>query len=284
MSNTVYQIVTDRIIHLLEEGVCPWRRPWKAMLAQNLVSHKPYQGINSLILNSLAYESPYWLTFKQAKEQGGNVKKGEHGTPIIFWRWLEKEREDGEKDTFPMLRYYTVFNVSQCEGLEGKTPEITVAREIVPCERVISSYGDGPAIHLDGGDKAFYQPSTDSVHMPKRESFESTESYYSVLFHELVHSTGHQKRLGRFESPDQFLFASTSYSKEELVAEMGASFLCGETGISSDLSNAASYIQSWLSVLRSPKNSKLIVEAAGKAQKAADYILDRKANREGGEA
>ena len=108
MAETVYQIVTDRIIHLLEEGVCPWRRPWKATPAQNLVSRRPYQGINSLVLNSLAFDSPYWVTFKQAKDLDGNVKRGEHGTAVIFWKWLERETEDGQPDTFPILRYYTI--------------------------------------------------------------------------------------------------------------------------------------------------------------------------------
>ncbi len=276
MASTVYQIVTDRIINLLEQGVCPWRRPWKSTLAQNLVSRKPYQGINSLVLNSLAFESPYWATFKQAKDLGGNVKRGEHGTPIIFWKWLERESEAGKAEKFPMLRYYTVFNAAQCEGLADKLPGTpAAAREILPCESVIASYQGGPGIQIDGGDRAFYRPSTDSVHMPARESFESAESWYSVLFHELTHSTGHEKRLARFESPDQFLFASSSYSKEELVAEMGAAFLCGETGISRDLENSAAYIESWLRVLRQSKNSRLIVEAAGKAQKAADLILGR---------
>jgi len=282
MASTVYQIVTDRIIKLLEQGVCPWRRPWKSTLAQNLVSRNPYQGINSLVLNSLAFDSPYWLTFKQARDFGGNVKRGEHGTPVIFWKWLEREAADGKRETFPMLRYYTVFNVGQCEGLADKLPGTpAAAREILPCESVIASYRDGPGIHVDGGDRAFYQPSTDSVHMPRRESLESPESWYSILFHELTHSTGHEKRLARFESPDQFLFASTSYSKEELVAEMGAAFLCGETGVSRTLENSAAYLESWMRALRQSKNSRLIVEAAGKAQKAADLILGRKIGQDG---
>jgi antirestriction protein ArdC len=241
-------------------------------------------GINSFVLNSLAFDSPYWLTFKQAKDLGGNVKRGEHGTPVIFWKWLDREKDDGKRETFPMLRYYTVFNAAQCEGLADKLPGTPATREILPCESVIASYRDGPGIHIDGGDRAFYRPSTDSVHMPARESFESPESWYSILFHELTHSTGHEKRLARFEGPDQFLFASTSYSKEELVAEMGAAFLCGETGISQDVENSAAYLASWLRALRQSKNSRLIVEAAGKAQKAADLILGRKIGEEGSAA
>ncbi|MBN1444426.1 MAG: antirestriction protein ArdC, partial [Planctomycetes bacterium] len=164
-------------------------------------------------------------------------------------------------------------------------PEAAPTREPVPPHPVVARYvaSGGPDFRIGSGG-AFYRPADDSVHVPAPGAFESPDAYHSTVFHELVHSTGHKKRLGRFESPEQFEFASASYSREELVAELGAAFLCGECGISRTLENSASYLDAWLRVLRQPKNSRLIVEAAGKAQKAADFVLARDAYTEGGES
>src|SRR5688572_16070028 len=166
MAETVYSIVTERITQLLERGVCPWRRPWRSTLAQNLVSRRAYQGLNSLVLNALAYEAPYWLTFKQARDLGGAVRRGEHGTPVIFWKLLEREGEKG-RESFPVLRYFTVFNVTQCDGLGGRVPAVPDVRATVEQGPVVAGYlGCQPGLALrHGGDRAFYRASDDSVTM-----------------------------------------------------------------------------------------------------------------------
>jgi antirestriction protein ArdC len=276
-----YQIMTDRIVGLLEQGVVPWRRPWKqlgGLMPQNLKSKKAYRGVNVFWLACAGYGSPYWVTFKQAKALGGSVRKGEKGFPVIFWKWLEREDEDtGKSRRIPMLRYYTVFNVEQCEGIEDKVPQIDTDEpvEFEPierCEQIVESFS-GPSVRT-GDSRAYYVPSTDLVNMPKRELFETAESYYSVLFHELGHSTGHESRLGREGITDATMFGSHKYSKEELVAEMTAAFLSGHCAIdSATVENSAAYIQGWLKKLRN--DTKLLVSAAAQAQKAADLILGR---------
>lgn len=279
--NDAYQIMTDRICTLLERGEIPWRRPWHqngGLMPMNLKSRKEYRGINPLLLACAGYSSPYWLTYKQASELGGQVRKGEHGYPVVFWKWLDgKDRETGESKRIPLLRYYTVFNTAQCDGLDGKVPDLASERvtfqPIERCESVVAGYQGRPQIHT-GGDRAFYRPSTDSVTMPPRESFTSAEGYYNVLFHELGHSTGHASRLKREGITDPVMFGSHDYSKEELVAEMTAAFLCGHCAIdNATVENSAAYIQSWLRALRN--NKSLLVSAAAQAQKAADLILGR---------
>jgi antirestriction protein ArdC len=274
-----YQIITDRICTILERGEIPWRRPWSQehAMPQNLVSRKEYRGINPLILSCAGYVQPYWLTYKQAKTLGGEVRKGEHGFPVVFWKWLDgKDRETGERKRIPLLRYYTVFNVGQCDGLDEKVPARPAPNpipQIERCEAVIAGYKTPPKIRT-GEDRAYYRPSTDLVNMPPRETFRDAESYYSVLFHELGHSTGHADRLKRQGITDTVMFGSHDYSKEELVAEMTAAFLSGHCGIDSiTVENSAAYIKSWLKSLRNDKS--LLVSAAAQAQKAADHILGR---------
>jgi len=270
----VYEIVTEKIIKQLESGVAPWRKPWTTLAPMNMVSKRPYTGINVLLLASQGYASPCWLTYKQAAKIGKHVKKGEHGSLVVFWKideYSKANKETGELEnrSSAMLRYYTVFNASQGEGLESlnlgtnKTP-------IETCERILAGFQNAPM--LEQGDRASYAPSRDVVTMPARGSFSSIEAYYATLFHELTHSTGHSSRLDRpgFDAPVHF--GSESYSREELVAELGASMLCGFAGIDpSLLDNSASYLQSWISKLRG--DSKLIVQAASAAQKATKLIL-----------
>lgn len=278
-----YQIMTDRICALLEKGEIPWRRPWKqsgGLMPQNLRSRKEYRGINPLLLACAGYSSPYWLTYKQASELGGQVRKGESGFPVVFWKWLDgKDRDTGEAKRIPLLRYYTVFNVAQCDGLDGKVPDHGIDPgaafdPIERCERVVSGYSGAPEIR-SGGDRACYSPARDLVMMPERTAFSTAESYYSVLFHELGHSTGHASRLKRDGITDTVMFGSHEYSKEELVAEMTAAFLSGHCAIDGQtVENSAAYIQSWLKKLRNDKS--MIVSAAAQAQKAADLILGKR--------
>jgi len=279
MESKVYQVITDRIVGLLEKGTIPWRKPWAGGGSpRNLCSGKEYRGVNVFLLSATAFSAPWWLTFNQAKDRGGSVKKGEHGFPVIYFQMLEKEdaSKPRGKARIPLLRYYTVFNVGQCEGIEA--PEVKLRPDVAPieaCERVVPYYPSPPHI-VHGEPRAYYQPSTDRINLPERRLFDSAEEYYCTLFHELGHSTGHDKRLGRKGITDPVMFGSHGYSKEELVAEMTAAFLCGHCGIeNATLDNSAAYIAGWLRKLRDDR--KLVIEAAAQAQKAADLILGRRA-------
>lgn len=282
----VYQIVTDRITEALEKGTVPWHKPWAGGDAGgpcNLVSKKHYRGVNPFLLAMRGYGSPYWMTYKQAQAKGGNVRKGEKGTPVIFWKWLEKiDEKTGKKKRIPLLRYYTVFNVEQTDGVEFPKPEEIVVKEFKPiesAEKIADSYPGAPTVEHKQ-QRAFYRQDTDAVNMPKRETFETPEEYYSVLFHEFTHSTGHASRLDRETLVDMAAFGSTNYSKEELVAEMGAAMLCGVAGIENrTVDNSAAYIQGWIDKLRG--DSKLLVRAAAQAQKAADHVRGIKFEQKG---
>ena len=284
----IYQIVTDRIIHSLKAGVIPWEKPWKTPhfhggpFPRNFCTGKPYRGVNVLLLWSSPYSSPFWLTFKQAQELKGTVRKGEKGTQIVFYKQLQNRKSDekatGEKqERAPfVLCYYTVFNVEQCDGLT--LPQIdqpATADEIETdetCEAIVTGWTNRPALHLTSEReyRAYYRPSTDSVHMPARSRFVDAPHFYSTLFHELVHSTGHESRLNRTFGAG---FGDELYSKEELIAEMGAAFLCAIAGIGNEHTdrNTTAYIQNWISQLQ--EDNRLIVQAAANAQKAVDSIL-----------
>jgi len=285
-----YQVVTDRIVSLLEQGTVPWQKPWQSghLLPRNLISQREYRGVNVFLLHAMSFESPYWLTFNQAKELGGNVKRGEKACPVVFWKWLDVE-ERGEKERVPFLRYYSVFNLAQCEGIPaGKIPSLNGSKRdhcaITEAERIFAAMPKRPEVK-HGLDRAYYSPGGDFVGMPAPESFRSGEDYYSVLFHELTHSTGHESRLNRKgvsgSDGEWSAFGSTPYAKEELVAEMGAAFLCGQAGIvERTLNNSASYVASWLQRLKDDR--RLVVQAAAQAQKAADFILAKTYGEESG--
>ncbi|TKJ41180.1 hypothetical protein CEE37_05815 [candidate division LCP-89 bacterium B3_LCP] len=276
-----YQVITDRICDLLEKEEIPWQKPWNAGndMPRNLVSGKEYRGINPFLLASMRFTSPYWLTFKQANDLSGGIKAGEKGTPVVFWKWIEREDEvTGEVDKIPFLRYYTVFNLTQTVGIpEDKIPALTEeTKEFKPietAERIVAGMPRRPEIqHVES--QAYYRPSADLVNMPKKKLFKSDEEYYSTLFHELTHSTGHENRLNRKGITELQGYGSHSYSKEELCAELGSAFLCGESGIVERvIDNSAGYIQGWLKRLRSDK--KFLVQAASQGQKAADFILNK---------
>ena len=220
------------------------------------------------------YSSPYWVTFKQAKERGGTVRKGERGTQVVLWKPVRKNVEvDGanEDRSFLLMRTFTVFNVEQCDGVE--TPEVEPLPERDPieaCESIVIGYLDGPSIS-HGGNRACYAPALDAVRMPERGQFKSSEHYYGTLFHELAHSTGHESRLNRDTLIAPKPFGSEDYSKEELVAEFAAAFLRGQAGIELDVEHSAGYLQHWIKVLKDDR--KLLVSAAAQAQKASDRVL-----------
>jgi len=273
----VYEIITSRIIEKLEAGIIPWHKPWHSVegMPKNLITKKEYRGINVFLLAMQRYESPYWLSFKQAQDLGGNVKKDEKGTPVVFWNWLNQIDDEGNEKNIPFMRYYTVYNVAQCENIdESKIPAIAAIHNdfdhIAGCEAIIANMPNCPEIQ-QGKQRASYNPLSDIISIPRFDSFDTAEEFYSTLYHEAIHSTGSAKRLNRFNK-DISHFGDCEYSKEELVAEMGAAFLCGFAGIENiTINNSVAYIQGWLKVLKEDK--KLVIMAAAQAQKAADYIL-----------
>jgi antirestriction protein ArdC len=275
--NDVYAEVTDRIVAALEQGVVPWRKPWRSLGGPRNLNGRPYRGINVFLLELAGFGDPRWGTFNAVKAAGGSVRKGEKGTRIILWKPVRRRGEDenGEQQngSYLLLKEYTVFNAEQCDGL----PELdTVEHEqVASADEVVLGYIDGPTLNY-GGDRAYYSPTLDQVTVPHLGQFESADAYYQTLYHELVHSTGHESRLKRTEWT---AFGSETYSREELVAELGAAMLCGVAGIQPQYEQSAAYIASWKSKLED--DPKLIVQAAAAAQKAADRILGTKfENRE----
>jgi len=279
----VYEVITARIVEMLENGTVPWRKPWSANGGEprNLLSGKAYRGLNVFLLSAMGFASPYWLTYRQATERGGSVKKGSKGCPVIFWKWNERkdatdQTPDNDSDRrAPILRYYTVFNVEQCEGIALPAEAARTFEPIAECERIVRSIANGPRIDQQGS-QAFYRPSSDTVVTPRPELFDSAPLFYSVLFHELTHSTGHSSRLARKGITDVAMFGSHEYSREELIAEMGAAFLCGAAGVeAATLQDSSSYLANWIAVLKG--DARMVVTAGAAAQKAADLILGRAA-------
>ena len=273
----IYSEVTNRIMEQMEEGIIPWQKPWVACgKAISRTTGKPYSLLNQMLLG----RPGEYLTFKQCQEAGGKVKKGEKSQMVVFWKWIETEDEEtGEKKEVPFLRYYNVFHIDQCEGVTAKHtaetafPDGAAADEAA--QAIISDYLSREKVRLSHqeGDRAFYRPATDEIVLPLLRQFRSTAEYYSTAFHEITHSTGHEKRLNRLEKIA--FFGSDAYSKEELVAEIGAATLVSHAGLetSGSLRNNAAYIQNWLSVLKEDK--RFIVSAAGKAEKAVNLILNQ---------
>ena len=277
MNTKSYDRITERIVALLEQGAVPWHKPWqvKTGLPRNLITERPYRGINTFLLLAMSYESPHWLTFRQAIELGGNVKKGEKSCPVVFWKPYEvTNKQSGEVEKkIPLLRLYHVFNVAQCEGLKNVPARAETALTVTKPAEIVSQMPQPPVIK-HGMTKAFYSPSEDCVGMPERERFNTEDSYHATLFHELVHSTGSEKRLNRVSITERNGYGTDPYCKEELIAELGSTFLCGHAGIvERTIDNSAAYLSGWLTKLKS--DGTLIVYAAAQAQKAADYILGR---------
>jgi antirestriction protein ArdC len=277
MKLTIYETVTLTILNSLNSGVVPWRKPWHsdATLPTSLATGKPYRGINSFLLGITPYSDHRWLTFKQVQERGGQVKKGAKSTMVVFWKhWQPPSESDESKKQIPVLRYFHVFNVEQCDGLDipelYRPKPLNEPQRIEMAELLVQSMPNPPSI-AEGGTSAWYRPSDDHVQMPPLSTFENSDSYYATLMHELGHSTGHESRLNRKEVTGNIHFGSGDYSKEELVAELTSAFCCATVGLDNSLlDNAASYINGWLKVLKG--DPKAMVIAAAQAQKAADYI------------
>ena len=299
-TNKQYQAVVKHIIAALEQGTTPWRKPWEAPrrgynpnIHHNAISGKAYRGMNPWSLEAVAltggYTSKLWLTLNQANKAGGKVKAGEKGTAVYFWKFDQgtkivpdtKTGEDVEKkQSHVTLRMYYVFNLEQTENVKlPKRYTKIQEEEEEPCDvvelaqAIADGYvgNGGPSLAHDGYDRAYYRPSNDSIHLPERVQFEGADEYYSTLFHELGHSTGHASRLDRHNNQLQHSFGSESYSKEELVAEFTSALLCAQSGIDNTLDNSTAYIAGWLRQLKS--DPSIAILAAGKAQAAADHIL-----------
>lgn len=273
----IYEEITNRIIKQLESGKIPWHKPWNGVVsgAYNRVSKKPYSMLNQMLL---MHDGEY-ATYKQWSDLGGKVKKGEKAEMVVFWKMFQvEETKDGkiEKKTIPLLKYINVFHVSQIDGVEPKDLKPVEHNPVEEAEKIKNDYVRRENIRIEEleSDRAFYSPLNDYIQVPCKEQFKDIMEFYSTLFHEMVHSTGHRDRLGRLDVGVKFAgFGSTEYSKEELVAEIGSAFLMNHIGIETPKTfhNSAAYIQSWLEVLRN--DNKFIVSASGKAEKAMKYIL-----------
>ena len=278
MKKDVYEMVTDRIIEQLEQGVIPWEKPWGGVIdgAYNRISKKPYSLLNQMLLQ----HSGEYATFKQWSELGGHIRKGEKSEIVVFWKLqpYEDENADGEKiiKQIPLLRYYNVFHVSQVDGIEPKELDLNEFEPIEEAERIKTEYMTREHLKIleKLTDKAFYTPAFDYIQVPCKEQYQNVEEFYSTLFHEMVHSTGHKSRLDREDVKDCMYFGSENYSKEELTAELGSAFLVNLLGIETKKSfrNSSAYIQGWLGRLSCDK--KFIVSASSKAEKAVKYIMN----------
>ena len=270
----IYAIISDKMIAEMEKGIIPWKKPW--MASGMAISHstgKPYSLLNQMLLG----RPGEYVSFNQVRAEGGSIRKGEKASIVVFWKFLEKEDEEtGETTQIPFLRYYSVFHIDQCEGIKAKYQQKLgeTANADETADKIISEYAEreGVTIENQDGNAAYYQPALDRIVLPLMKQFADTSEYYSTCFHECVHSTGHMKRLARLDAPAHF--GSESYSKEELIAELGSAALVHHCKLEtpSSFRNSAAYLQNWLSVLKNDK--RFIVSAAGKAEKAVNFILE----------
>jgi len=287
----LYQLVTDKIMALLEKGVAPWRQTWSSYgLARNYVSGKTYNGINKIMMNNTIHPIPYFLSFKQAKALNGTIKKGAKGEMVFYFNVFYKDANNktvSEEEAKALkaagqevkrrstLRYFNVFNVADIEGIEFRIPEVALKEneQIEKCERIIKDMPNPPTFKNINANDAYYNALQDYINMPDIKQFTTSAEYYTTLFHETIHSTGHKDRLSRKGITEPNKFGSIPYSQEELVAEMGAAFLSAEAGINyaEIVENNAAYLQGWLKKLKEDK--RFIFRTAAKAQQAARYIL-----------
>lgn len=287
--NLAYNKVTEKIIEAIKNGTCPWQRGWLRNPARSHNDGREYSFLNQILLNC---EGGEWLTFNQVSNLGGKVKKGEHGSVVLFYGFKEEtlkdengneildEKGNPRKKRTPIPRYYYVFEVGQCEGIERKyAPELKAHDPVKEAEEMISNYLSlNPELRITERvcNKAYYSPSDDAIVVPEKGQFDDVRNFYSTLFHEMVHSTMKKNRCDRKDSKGAF--GSEKYSKEELVAEIGAVFLCDYVGIEGVFDNSAAYLQGWLKALEN--DATLIVSAASKAEKAVNFILRK--GEEGG--
>lgn len=269
------EIILEQIIAAMEAGTLDWTRTWSGTggLPRNYVSKKPYRGINMLIAMWSEFKSPFWLTYKQAADLGGHVRAGEKATKIVFWKPTEyADKQTGEMKEGVVLRYSNVFNAEQIDGIDFPVPE-SKNKEMADLTHITGLAAKiGVDLQHSTSDRAFYNPSRDFIHLPEQVQFNTDADYAHTFLHELVHSTGHESRTGRLKkNRETFDSFNHSYAYEELVAELGQSFLCADLGVRPDIHNSAAYIQGWAKRLK--QEPDLLFKAAGAAQKAIDFIF-----------
>lgn len=266
----IHQEITDKIIAEMQKGNMPWVKPWSGKggnnMPRNAVSKRAYSGANVILLWLTPYEQQEWLTYKQAQELGGNVKKGEKGTHICYAATYQaKDKETGEEKTFPVLKSYTVFNIAQCENINIKDKQVSVNpdKRDADCQDFLAST---QAIIRHGESRAYYSSSKDFIMLPDFDTFNCSNNYYAVALHELVHWSGHEQRCNRIFGKR---FGDKAYAAEELVAEIGAAFMCAEFGFDAMTQHVA-YVQSWIEMLKD--DPKAFITAASKASAAVEYL------------
>lgn len=276
----IYSAVTARIIAALEQGVIPWHKPWTGGNTGciSYATGKPYSLLNHILLGGVSGE---YATYKQIQQQGGHVRRGEKAHMVVFWKFLRVvDEETQEEKEVPYLKYISVFHLSQCEGVSPRwavsVAPVSTLQPDAAADAIVQDYinRSGVRLTVTESDRAFYRPSTDEVVVPQLSQYQNVAEYYSTVFHELTHSTGHHSRLNRIA--DIAAFGSHEYSKEELCAELGAAFLNNHCGLETDASfrNSTGYIQGWLKALKDDK--RLIITAAGAAEKAVNLVLNRR--------
>jgi antirestriction protein ArdC len=309
LKNDVYQKVADRLIEMIDNNVIPWRKPWKqtaedgGSMFEACVSYstgKPYSFLNQILCE---FREGQYITFAQAKKVGGNVKRGAKGYPVVFWSFVEKDATDqngnkkyndrGEvvKTSYPVLKWYHVFNVEDCENIperkkvvvpDDDSGDVVALDPIQAAEDLAHNYvtREGITLNIGKSNRAYFQPSSDTVVLPELSQFTEVSEYYSTMFHELTHSTGVKTRLNRDEMTKIVAFGDQDYSREELTAEMGAAFILGRLGIQqeSTVTNSAAYLQGWRKAIKN--DPKCVVLAAGRAEKAANYIFNGKSQED----
>lgn len=283
MSKKVYEIIQQKFVNEIQKVIdgevtmLPWEKPWNGVAPRNYISGRVYSGINRFLL-----DGGEWLTFNQIKKLSKEnpeikLRKGSKGSMVVFWKMVEKkDRDADEKETYPMLRYYYVYNINDVDGLESKLPVVNTDPLIEEAEKIIERYIQRENIDLDvrrGNSRAFYQPSVDRIVVPDKEDFISIDHYYQTLFHELSHSTGLEGRLNRFKPKDPISFGSEVYSKEELVAELSSQMLMGMLNIENPEveENSLAYAYGWMKAIK--EDAKLIISASSLAQKSCDLVL-----------
>ncbi len=277
MAINVYEMVTNRIIEELEKGYIPWHKPWTGVRsgAYNRISRKPYSMVNQMILK----HTGEYATFNQWSKLGGHIRKGEKAEFVVFWKintTIETNANGEQKEIhIPMLRYYSVFHISQVEGVEPLAEPFNEVTPIDAADQLIVNYvaRSGVSFTETESNEAYYSPARDAVVVPMKEQYGHINEYYSTTLHELVHSTGHKTRLARQTAGRVAAFGSQDYSKEELIAEIGSAAIMNRLGIETKrtFTNSVAYIQSWLKVLKN--DSRFIVSASSQAEKAVEYIM-----------
>jgi len=283
MSEKVMEMLADKFIEKLEQGTAPWRRPWSTAMGnpgRNAITSKAYRGYNFWATAMSGYNCPLWLTFKQARENGASVRKGQKGTRIVYVAF-------DEDDNFRGIRFYTVFNLAQMdlegskfEGIElnETPPEVSPEDRIESAEKMFSEWSKAPKLY-EIENRAYYSPTHDIINMPDFDKFASGHEYYATLFHESVHATGHESRLSRKTVTRMNAFGSYDYGVEELIAELGSARICYELGFDGEVfENSASYVSGWIKKIKA--DPSIVYRACVESEKAYRHIAPQKEEQE----